>query len=225
MKIELYHGSDKIVSRPGLGLGNPANDYGPGFYCTKELALAYEWACTDSHTGFANKYELDTNGLDILHLNDGRYHLLNWLAILLENRFFDITAPLPARAKEYILTHFLPDYKSRDLIIGYRADDSYFSFAKAFLNNTISLEQLGRAMRLGHLGEQVVIRSAAAYKALYYLASAMADRDIYYPRRMARDASARKQFRDIQAEDARMDAVYIFDIIRQNWQNDDPRLR
>ena len=225
MKIALYHGSDKIVIRPGLGLGNPANDYGPGFYCTKELALAYEWACTDSHIGFANKYELDTDGLDILYLNDGRYHLLNWLAILLENRLFDITASLPAKAKAYILTHFLPDYKNRDILIGYRADDSYFSFAKAFLNNTISLEQLGRAMRLGHLGEQVVIRSAAAYEALFYLSSAMADRDIYYPRRMARDASARKQFRDIQAEDAQTDAVYIVDMIRQNWQNDDPRLR
>ena len=42
------------------------------------------------------------------------------------------------------------------MIIGYRADDSYFSFANAFLNNTLSLEQLKEAMYLGKLGEQVI---------------------------------------------------------------------
>lgn len=223
--MELYHGSEKIISHPLPGLGNPANDYGPGFYCTARLDLAYEWACTDSRTGFANKYVLETDGLDILHLNDGRYHILNWLAILLENRRFEMGAPLPSQAKEYILTHFLPDYKNCDVIIGYRADDSYFSFAKAFLNNTLSLERLRRAMRLGGLGEQVVLRSAAAFDALLYLAAVPADRERYYPRRMARDAAARKQFRNLQAEEAAAESAYIIDMIRQNWQNDDPRLR
>ncbi|MBR2627880.1 MAG: DUF3990 domain-containing protein, partial [Peptococcaceae bacterium] len=40
-------------------------------------------------------------------------------------------------------------------MIGYRADDSYFSFANAFLNNTLSLRQLEKAMMLGKHGEQV----------------------------------------------------------------------
>ena len=43
------------------------------------------------------------------------------------------------------------------LFIGYRADDSYFSFANAFLNNTISLEQLRKAMYLGKLGKPEVL--------------------------------------------------------------------
>ena len=46
-----------------------------------------------------------------------------------------------------------------DVIIGYRADDSYFSFAKDFINNTISVEQLAEAMRLGELGIQIVLKS------------------------------------------------------------------
>ena len=83
--------------------GNPANDYGPGFYCTKNLELAYEWASTDYYTGFANKYELDDAGLAIINLNSRKYHILNWLAVLLENRIFDITASLPRQAKKYIL--------------------------------------------------------------------------------------------------------------------------
>ena len=77
-----------------------------------------------------------------LHLTGGEYHILNWLYVLLENRKFRITGDVAKRAKEYISENFLVDYKSYDIIIGYRADDSYFSFASAFLNNTISLTQL-----------------------------------------------------------------------------------
>ena len=34
------------------------------------------------------------------------------------------------------------DISEYDLIIGYRADDSYFRFAEDFLNNSISVEKL-----------------------------------------------------------------------------------
>ena len=37
------------------------------------------------------------------------------------------------------------DISEYDLIIGYRADDSYFRFAEDFLNNSISVEKLERA--------------------------------------------------------------------------------
>ena len=48
-----------------------------------------------------------------------------------------------------MLDTFLPEYEDKDIIIGYRADDSYFAFANAFLNNTLSLAQLEKAMNLG----------------------------------------------------------------------------
>lgn len=69
---------------------------------------------------------------------------------------------LPSEAKTYLLEELLPNYDPYDLIVGYRADDSYFSFANAFLNNTLSLEQLRKAMFLGKLGEQVVLKSEKA---------------------------------------------------------------
>ena len=223
--MELYHGSDRIISKPLYGGGRPYNDYGPGFYCTKNLELAYEWACTDHYTGYANKYELDGTGLVTINLNSRKYHILNWMAVLLENRIFDITASLPRQARRYILDNFLPEYKECDIIIGYRADDSYFSFARAFLNNTLTLEQLGRAMHLGKLGEQVVIRSARAFEALMYLGAAPAARDAWFPRRMARDKAAKEAFHTIQQENPLVEAVYVVDIIRGKWQNDDPRLQ
>lgn len=40
--IKLYHGSEKIVQKPLYDYGKSDNDYGRGFYCTKEVELAKE---------------------------------------------------------------------------------------------------------------------------------------------------------------------------------------
>lgn len=186
--------------------------------------MAAEWACKTPAGGYVNRYELDAEGFDILRLTDPSFHILNWLAVLLENRIFPLANPLPREARQYILETFLPDYKNRDVIIGYRADDSYFSFARAFLNNTISLSQLSSAMRLGRLGEQVVIRSREAFSRIAYSGSEFVQGTIWYPRRIARDTAARDAFRDLSAGVKASDAVYMLDILRENWRNDDERL-
>ena len=68
------------------------------------------------------------------------------LTVLLQNREFDIPSGLALDEKEYLLANFSVDYESCDAIIGYRADDSYFSFAQDFINGTISYRQLNNAM-------------------------------------------------------------------------------
>lgn len=222
---ELYHGSPLVRPRPYKGGGNPHNDYGPGFYCTRNLALAYEWSCDARHTGFANKYELETEGLSVLDLNGPGFHILNWLAVLLENRIFDVPAGLPEASHAFILERFLPDYADFDVLTGYRADDSYFSFARAFLDGTLSLEQLRRAMRLGKLGEQVVIRSGKAFEALTFVTCAPTEHERYFPQKMARDRKAREDYRTLLGEARQEDEIYMIDILRQQWTNDDERLR
>ena len=223
--ITLFHGSTKVIEKPVLGLGNPKNDYGLGFYCTENLELAKEWASTERSDGFANSYEIGFNGLDILYLNKTPYHILNWLSILLQNRTFVISQGLPSEAKAYLLDNFLPEYEHYDLIIGYRADDSYFSFANAFLNNTISLEQLRKAMFLGKLGEQVVLKSEEAFSRLVFKESIPVDSSLYYPKRQARDRQAREDFQNEKAVVSPADAIYMIDILRQKWTNEDPRLQ
>ncbi len=223
--ITLYHGSTKVIEKPVLGLGNPKNDYGLGFYCTENLELAKEWASTERSDGFANSYEIGFEGLNTLYLNKAPYHILNWLAILLQNRTFVISQGLPSEAKAYLLDHFLPEYEHYDLIIGYRADDSYFSFANAFLNNTISLEQLRKAMFLGKLGEQVVLKSEEAFSRLVFKESIPVDSSLYYPKRQARDRQAREDFQNEKAVVSPADAIYMIDILRQKWTNEDPRLQ
>lgn len=223
MEMTLYHGSQRIIEKPIWGAGNPRNDYGLGFYCTEDISLAKEWACTERNNGFANRYILDDEGLSILNLIANDYHILNWLAILLDNRTFALGGGIAVDARNYILSRYLPDYKDFDIIRGYRADDSYFSFAGAFLNNSISLEQLGRAMRLGKLGEQIVLKSHKAFERLEFRESIPADKNIYYPMKTARDYQARSSF--AKEKRGNFEGVYIIDIIRNNWSNDDPRLR
>lgn len=224
-KISLYHGSTKVIEKPVLGLGNPKNDYGLGFYCTENLELAKEWASTERSDGFANSYEIGFEGLNILYLNKAPYHILNWLSILLKNRNFVLSQGLPSEAKAYLLDNFLPEYEHYDLIIGYRADDSYFSFANTFLNNTISLEQLRKAMFLGKLGEQVVLKSKEAFSRLVFKESIPVDSSLYYPKRQARDRQAREDFQNEKAVVSPADAIYMIDILRQKWTNEDPRLQ
>ena len=68
----------------------------------------------------------------------------------------------------YLQTYFLPDLDAYDLIRGYRADDSYFSFARAFVGNAISYRQLSEAMYLGELGEQIVLHSDTAFERILF---------------------------------------------------------
>lgn len=221
----IYHGSVRVIDSPIFGAGNPCNDYGLGFYCTQDTELAREWACTEKENGFSNKYELDTTDLSVLNLNSGDYHILNWLAVLLENRTFRIREDVTILAKEYILENFSVDYKIYDIVCGYRADDSYFSYANAFLNNTLSLSKLEKAMLYGNLGEQVVLRSERAFEQLKFLGAEAVDKEIYYPKKLARDMEAREAFRQNRSSGITEDETYVLDIVRGRWKDDDPRLQ
>lgn len=223
----IYHGSPKTIETPLYGYGSKQNDYGLGFYCTQSNDLAKEWACPTVQSGFSNKYELDMDGLRVLHLNSDGYHILNWIAILLQNRIFAKRSPVARQANSYILNEFLPDISGYDVVIGYRADDSYFSYAKDFLNNTISVNQLSQAMKLGELGEQVVLISEKAFQQIHFRGYEIADGSIYNPRRMARENRARSAYLSNHGADFSMisNEIYVLDIIREGMKNDDPRLR
>jgi len=225
--IILFHGSREIVKKPDLLKGKPYNDYGRGFYCTENIELAKEWACTEMNDGYVNTYEIDTLKLTILSLSGGKYNILNWLALLLKYRTFSISAPLAAQAKEYLLENFLPNTGSADIITGYRADDSYFAFAEDFINNTISLKQLSRAMHLGNLGEQVVLVSKKAFDFIRFLRSEPVSKSEYYPKRIRRDMEARKKYvtKGRNPADNTLNDLFVLDILRGGIKNDDTRIQ
>ena len=220
--ITIYHGSKQIVEVPTFGLGRKNNDFGLGFYCTESNDLAKEWAVSSLSDGFSNRYTLDTEYLNTLNLNSPNYTILNWIAVLVEHRLFSIKTPIARRAKQYLIEHFGVNVNAFDLITGYRADDSYFDFAEAFLNNAITVEQLSRVMRLGKLGEQIVIKSQFAFSKLKYEGFEVARKDEFYVLRKARDDEANQTYLDIQEEES--DGLYVQDIIRGGISNDDPRI-
>lgn len=222
--LDIYHGSSRVIQRPVFGAGKAYNDYGKGFYCTEHLDLAKEWGCSEGSDGFANHYILETEGLKILDLSSEEYTILNWLAILMENRIGRLSTPIEKRGRAYLLENFLPDYKSYDVIRGYRADDSYFSFARAFVQNTISLAQLGYAMKLGKLGEQIVLISEKAFNSLCFVAYTVADHTIYYTKKRNRDQEARRAYM-MQLEKEEPEGIFIRDIMREAMKTDDQRLR
>ena len=220
--ITIFHGSEQVVEVPTFGLGRKNNDFGLGFYCTESEDLAKEWAVSSLRNGFANRYTLDTEYLNILNLNSPDYTILNWIAVLVEHRLFSIKTPVARRAKRYLIDNFGLNVNAYDLITGYRADDSYFDYAESFLNNGISVEQLARAMRLGKLGEQIVLKSKFAFDRIRYEGFDIAEKEKYYVLRKSRDDEANQLYLEMLEEED--DGLYIQDIMRGGIRNDDPRI-
>ncbi len=218
----IYHGSKDIIKKPEFGKGNKKNDYGLGFYCTENVELAKEWACSNNETnGYANQYEIDLSDYKVLDLREEKYSILNWMALLLKFRTFDVNTPISVQAKEYILENFYVDVEEYDVIIGYRADDSYFSFAKDFINNTISVEQLAEAMRLGELGIQIVLKSKKAFDTVKYISYELAECKEYYVKRVSRDKKARETYLSGHRQNLVSDGLFVMDIIRKGLKNVD----
>lgn len=220
--LELYHGSPVIIRKPEYGKGRLHNDYGRGFYCTESEEMAKEWAVGPLGSGVANHYELDMEYLKVLDLSSEEYSILNWIAVLVSNRLFRPGTPIAGKAKRYLEDNFALNVNAYDVIRGYRADDAYYDFADAFLNNAITVRQLAAAMRLGRLGEQVVLKSEAAFGKIRFMDFAAAECSVYYPSRKARAEAAARDFKKISEEEP--DGLYMIDIIREKVKNDDARI-
>lgn len=74
------------------------------------MELAKEWACQKpAKDGYANCYELNIDGLTTLDLSDDEYTILNWLAVLANNRNFRVSTAVSKQGRDYLLNNFLPD--------------------------------------------------------------------------------------------------------------------
>lgn len=221
-QLTLYHGSHNRIETPYFGGGKKNNDFGYGFYCTESKELAKEWAVASIEDGIVNEYVLDTNHLNFLYLNCDEYTILNWIAILVEHRLFNLNNPIANRARKYLIENFSVNVDAYDVIVGYRADDSYFDYAESFLNNSITVEQLSKAMQLGKLGEQIVIKSQFAFDCLKFIRCENVDCAEYYAKKNNRMIDANNLYTKILEEES--DGLFIQDIIRGDIKNDDPRI-
>ena len=225
-KIKLLHGTDHIIEVPDINAGNPKNDYGRGFYCTKIDEMACEWACKKNTDGFVNVYDFDTTGLKTLNLLDGNHSVLNWIALLLTFRTFGIDSEVAVSSRDYLIEHYSVDLSDYDVVVGYRADDSYFRYAESFVSNTLPLRSLNKALRLGKLGEQTVIISQKGFEHLKFVDVYPVDKSTYYPKFLNRDIEARETYKkEIKKSQSYKDDIFVLDILREEMANDDPRIQ
>lgn len=224
--IELLHGTNHIIETPEFSIGNPHNDYGKGFYCTRLPEMAKEWACKQNTDGFINRYALTLDGLKVLNLVDGEHTVLNWIALLLKYRTFKLDSEIAIDARDYIIEHFSVDTAEYDVIVGYRADDSYFQYAESFIENGLPLRSLNKALQLGKLGEQTVLVSKKAFKQIKFIDAEPVDKTIYFPKFIARDTNARESYKkEIKNSRSYRNDIFVMDILREEMQNDDPRIQ
>ena len=80
-------------------------------------------------------------------------------------------------------------------------------------------------MTLGKPGIQTCIKSEKAFSRLKFQEAIPANGEEYYIRRSTRDRNAREDYLKLLEEGNAKDAVYILDIIRQDWKNDDECLQ
>ena len=216
MKRHLYHGSDHIIEKPEYAYCNKYNDYGLGFYCTTDIKLAREWATRRNNSGFVNKYSIRDDNFKIVDLTDSNHDVLNWIALLMNNRTIanDLKEMYP-RELEYLFKHYLIDVKEYDVVIGYRADDAYFRFPEAFIRGDISLETIKEVYLLKDLGKQYVLISQRAFKNIHfidYIETNENDRNDYYHRK----DNADKRFIELLEKDRYSSDTRLRDLVIKN---------
>ena len=171
--MNIYHGSKIIIKEPIYKGSNPANDYGPSFYLTIDLDAAKSWACKNGSIGVVNKYHIEIKTfkkLKILDLtNKDKYSVLNWMAILMHFRTLDSSFVKNNKIVLNWLEKYYIDVDDYDIIVGFRADDSYFRFPIRFISNDLAFEDLEDVYLSGHLGIQYAFMSKRALKALKFV--------------------------------------------------------
>ena len=146
--------------------------------------------------------------------------------MLLKNRTFTLQDEIAVDARNYIIEQYSVDLTEYDVVVGYRADDSYFSYAQSFVANALPLRSLSRALKLGKLGAQTVLVSERAFAQIKFVGAEPTSKDVYYPKFVARDTTARTTYRDeIKKSRSYRDDIFVMDILREEMQNDDPRIQ
>lgn len=220
--MNLYHGSkisNLIPVENGSGI---FNDYGSGFYLTTEIEAAGSWACKHDELGFIYKYFVanrDFNHLKILNLVDKeKYSVLNWIAILIH--FKKLDAEFKKENEEALkwLDNYYIDVSKYDVVVGFRADDSYFDFPKAFISNNLAIEDLEHVYKLGDLGVQYFFRSKRAINLLKEVDCKRCD-EKYLGSHVKAVNEATNEYKKLIHEPKVSSKNYIFDIIRRNNGN------
>lgn len=218
MVKRLYHGSPNAAVKPEYGLGDVRHDFGKGFYLTDSPELAKEWSVyrPKSQDGWVHAFDLELNGLKVLDFRQAD-KVFAWVAELMKHRDADESAAYRRRAPSFI-KKFGIDTESCDVLVGWRADASYFYIVKAFVRGEVDADCLPDLLKLGGFGVQYVVKSQAAYAQLRPLPELrQAVRfDEHHVAYEMRDGAARVRMRELIADPSfnRLERLFV-DFVRE----------
>ncbi len=165
---------------------------------TENIDLAQEWAvCKPNNlNGYVHQYELDTEGLKILDLEEKG--VLAWLAELMKHRDAADSKRYRVLAKKFIDKYGI-DTTEYDVIKGWRANASSFYMAKEFVKDNIDIDILEDLLSLGGLGIQYCIKSEIAYSKLHEINNGLQIvlYDEFNEKYNKRDINARQKMREL----------------------------
>ena len=184
--ITLFHGSPHESVTPEYGLGNDKHDYGRGFYLTKSVELAKEWAVCrpDESNGWVHS-------------------VLAWLAELMKHRDAADSKRYRVLAAKFIAQYGI-DTSGYDIIKGWRANASYFYIAKEFVRDNVDVDILEELLSLGGLGIQYCVKTEKAYGQLREVNDGLLSVSYseFNDKYNQRDVEARQNMRDLIDSDA-----------------------
>jgi len=216
--LRLYHGSQDEIVRPQFGRGEDRHDFGKGFYLTDSADLAAEWSVCrpESNDGWVHAFDVDLQGLSVFDFREGR-NVFAWIAELMKHRDADESAAYRRRAPMFI-EKFGIDTRAFDVIVGWRADASYFYIVKAFVRGEVDADCLAELLKLGDFGIQYVVKTARVYERLRPLPELRRSvrYDALHAAYESRDAAARNKMRELVADPGfnRLERLFA-DLVRE----------
>lgn len=212
----LYHGNQNKNMIPKYGVGNKHNDYGLGLYTTDNIELAKEW----SYSGYTNtsdghwvhSWDLDIQKYSIYDLT--KDDILYWLAQLYNFRVLDDLSEVQIDKLTKFQSIFYKDLTSYDIILGWRADDSYFRYARDFLSSNIYKSTLEEAIKLGNLGTQYFLQSKSLINSLGKSKNIIESESYYQNKYLRRDKIARNDYLLKKSDNIFKEKETIDDILR-----------
>ncbi|MDR3292988.1 MAG: DUF3990 domain-containing protein [Clostridiales bacterium] len=155
--MELYHGSNMIVKKPTIIIGDRFKDFGVGFYTTSYREQAVRWAhrvlSRSAGAGeYVNLYECDIEKakreLKILEFPIADEA---WLDFVVANR----------RGKPY--------NESYEIVIGPVADDSVYSAIKLYETGVYDLSETIKRLKTEELFNQILFHTERSLEYLKFI--------------------------------------------------------
>ena len=143
--MELYHGSNVIITQPEVRKGTYTKDFGDGFYCTELKRQAVKWA-KRYDTPIVNRYEYQPDPV---------------LKIL---RFDEMTDPW----LDFIVSCRNGQPHDYDIVIGAMADDQIYNYVADFMNGVLTREQFWVLAKFKYPTHQINFCTQQALKCITF---------------------------------------------------------